>query len=727
MGLVLVTWMMLAVVPVQPDGRLHGRITDARSRSPIAAAAVYATGGTVARFTLTDEAGAYAFADLPAGRYRILVMHPGFESMTVEVELGAGPGIEVDVPLRLQPVRSPPLRVVAERASIAGRGEAEDGLSSWAAGRRWLGAGPHSASALSDMVAAQAAARPDPDGREAKHVLYIWGANTEQGRVLLDGAALGAPLHLGGLLAPVDPELLSTADYHTGGASSRLDGGTTHIMEFRTRAVADRARAWGEVDALAARAGFEAPVGRGGVLASGRRVNSEIIEWIAGRPLGYAYADALARADLLSTDRDRVHATAFATGEAITIPRDLGEDRASWRNIALSAGWTRTGSVETAVGLSHSGASADLPYLRASAAHVVSAVDRTALTAARRTHGVRSTMIGIDIERIHFGRRTRGIASAAVLAASGCGADAMCLDADMMLVAGYGEVGWQPWPGWRMAGGLRLGYNTGHRRVDVLPRVSVTAIVSDATALTLSAGRYSRATVLDMRPRDDAVIPLLDMDGSRSLTPQTVVATATHAQLSLTRRTTRTATGASAIVRRHDAAPGLRARTVPGLDVWWLRSAGPLEVSIGWSYLRRPSGSADEEGVLRDRHVLAASVARSAGPARLQLSAAWATGLPFVSLALDDPDAAPLLAGDDAPPFRASPDGNYLRIDAGATATWRVRWLDRETAVTPYVKLINALGRRDALFFFRESGAGGQLRALAAVPLVPTLGIRWLF
>jgi hypothetical protein len=74
-----------------------------------------------------------------------------------------------------------------------------------------------------------------------------------------------------------------------------------------------------------------------------------------------------------------------------------------------------------------------------------------------------------------------------------------------------------------------------------------------------------------------------------------------------------------------------------------------------------------------------------------------------------------------------SPEGTYLRIDASATATWQVNWLNRQASVTPYVKLVNALGRRDALFFFRETGAGGQLRALAAVPLVPTLGIRWSF
>ncbi|MCI0437459.1 MAG: carboxypeptidase-like regulatory domain-containing protein [Gemmatimonadetes bacterium] len=716
----------------EPEGRLHGRITDARSRSPVSSAAVYVTGDAVSRFTLTTEDGEYDFPDLPAGKYRLRVMHPGFEPVHIEVHLGAGPGIEVDVPLRLQPVRAPPLRVVVDRGTVSTIPDGGDDarLAELGSGRPWLSAGPHSASALSDMVAAQTAARPDPDGREAPHVLYIWGTSTEQGRVLLDGAALGAPLHLGGLLPPVDPEMLSAAEYWSGGASPRFDGGTTHIMEFRTRPVSADGRAWGEVDALAARAGFELPIRSGGILASGRRVNSEFIEWITGRPLGYDYADALARSDLFSSARDRVHATAFATDEAITIPRDQGEDRASWQNLALAAGWTRSGDASSHIGLNYGRATADLPYLRAPAAHVVSIVDRTALTASRRTHGVRtSTTLGLEAEHLHFGRSTSGITSAEVLADSGCRADSTCLDAGVVVLSAFGEVAWQPGPGLRLGGGVRFSYNDAHRAMDVLPRASVTAILDEALALTLSAGRYSRATVLDMGARGASVIPLVEVDGSQSLSPATVVARASHIQLSLIRRTARTAAGASMLLRRHDALPGEDARTVPGVDLWWLHSAGPFDASFGYSYQRRPWGARDSTGVAKDRHVLAANIAHSRGPARIQLSAAWAGGLPFVSLALDDPETAPVLAGTDTPRdgVSGSPEGRYLRIDATATATWRVDWLGSETAITPYVKLINALGRRDALFFFRESGTSQQLHALAAVPLVPTLGIRWSF
>jgi hypothetical protein len=723
--------LCLGVAPVSAQtGRLHGRVTDSRSGAPVPSAIVYLTGATGTEFKATNHTGAYTFQNLTAGRYRVRVLHPGFEAVALEIDLHAQSGMEVDVPLELRAVRSPTLSVIAQRAPVGD--DVEERITPDLARRaqefRWLGAGPHSASALSDMVATQVAARANPDGRSAPHVLYVWGTNTDQGRVLLDGAPLGAPLHLGGLLPPLDADLLATARYHSGGSSPRFDGGTMHVMEFRTRPVRERANAWGEVDALAARAGFEVPVGNGGVFASGRRVNSEVIEWITNRPLGYDYADVLARTDLRPSPVDRLHATAFATNEAITIPRDLGEDDASWQNLALSAGWTRATDAETSLNVSYGRATADLPYLRALSAHVVSTVEHTALTAAHRTFGPSlSTAVGFDLEQIHFGRRASGITSEEQLADSGCRSDATCLDEGLTMLAAYGELALQPRAGWSLSTGVRLSYDATHGSIIALPRASVTAVLDDRHALTLSAGRYSRASVHDSASAADAMIPLADMEGSHSLSPRTFMATASHVQLSVVRRTARSTAGASAILRRHDEVPGRAARTSPGFEMWWLHSAGPLDASLGYSYLRRVS-QADTSGTLRDRHVLAASIGRSTGPARFNLAAAWAVGLPFVSLALDDPDAAPIVtASEGATLPGTSPEGTYLRIDASATATWQVNWLDREASVTPYVKLVNALGRRDALFFFRETGAGGQLRALAAVPLVPTLGIRWSF
>src|SRR5690606_33031598 len=114
-------------------------------------------------------------------------------------------------------------------------------------------------SALADMVAGGLERDvPQPDGGRNAHVLYIWGSSGERGRVLIDGASLNGPLHLGGMLPPVDPELLSAAELRSGGVSPRHDGGTTYVMDFATRpARADGMRVSGEADLLTGRVAFE--------------------------------------------------------------------------------------------------------------------------------------------------------------------------------------------------------------------------------------------------------------------------------------------------------------------------------------------------------------------------------------------------------------------------------------------------------------------------------------
>src|SRR5690606_14635626 len=52
----------------------------------------------------------------------------------------------------------------------------------------------------------------DPTGGGRPHTLYVWGSSADRGRVLLDGASLNAPLHLGALLPPLDPAIVATAN-----------------------------------------------------------------------------------------------------------------------------------------------------------------------------------------------------------------------------------------------------------------------------------------------------------------------------------------------------------------------------------------------------------------------------------------------------------------------------------------------------------------------------------
>jgi hypothetical protein len=47
--------------------------------------------------------------------------------------------------------------------------------------------------------------------------------------------------------------------------------------------------------------------------------------------------------------------------------------------------------------------------------------------------------------------------------------------------------------------------------------------------------------------------------------------------------------------------------------------------------------------------------------------------------------------------------------------------------ITPYLKVLNALDRRDALFYRADGAAGEAPRALATLPILPVVGVQWKF
>lgn len=701
---------------------LHGRISDAASNEPVVAAAVHLAGAGVARTTFTDARGAYTFDGVPSGRYRLLIVHPGFESTSLQVELSQGTAVRLDVPLDLRPVIGKPVGVVAHRIEPMHRGTTHDSARGPRLASRWLNMGPQSANALSEMVAARTAGTrpvPDPEGADAPHVLYIWGAGADQGRVLLDGATLAAPLHLGGILSPVDPELIDVAELRRGGAPPRLDGGTSHIMELTTRAARPiPVRTWGELDALATRLGLETAVpGGGAMVVSARRVNREVIDLLADRPFDYDYADVLARADWRTTARSRFSATVFATDETIMVPRDLDEDRATWSNLALAAGWTReSGRRDVSLRASFSRALAELPLLVAAGAHVESAVERFAIGAETTTsHATGRFTTGVELERIRFVREA-GSEQSGLL---DCDAVHACAVATSTIGAAYAETAWEARPRLRFTLGLRAGYHEERDRVDLLPRASAVALLSNDVALSVSAGRYSRSAIVDAASLQPSFTT------TNAYESVTATAHATHVDVSLVRRTPQSAAGASAILRFYESQGSSPARSAAGVDAWWTYD-GPVQTVVSYSYLRWTDAAADRPGE-RDRHLVGASASRSIGPWAVQLSAAWAARLPWVAIAFEDPETLTPLVGPEADRGAArTDDRSYLRLDGSISGRWTTEWLGRPVTIAPYIRVINALGRRDGLFYYRD-GAEGRLRALASLPVLPTLGVSWSF
>jgi hypothetical protein len=76
----------------------------------------------------------------------------------------------------------------------------------------------------------------------------------------------------------------------------------------------------------------------------------------------------------------------------------------------------------------------------------------------------------------------------------------------------------------------------------------------------------------------------------------------------------------------------------------------------------------------------------------------------------------------------ASPQDPYLRVDLQVARTFITDLRGFAFEVMPYVKVLNALDRRDALFYhFDRNAQNPETRPLAPLPILPVVGFEWRF
>ncbi len=697
----ILLFVLAMTVPIR--AQVSGRIIDERTGQGVPAARVTLEHDDVKHETLSDAQGRYTFGTITPAEYLLTVNNLGYQRSQLRVLVTQGHKLAVDVVITPQPIELAPLLVAAE---FVVRHEAlpmlaGDSLSMLYDYRR---DGPHARSpaALAQLTAAE---KPGPDpGTGTPHVLHNFGSGNDRGAVMIDGVLLNAPLHLGGVMPEFRKDMVPAASLRTGGASARYDGGTSYILDYRTRAPrAGQRKLRGDFSMLSLDAAVESALSqRATVMAGVRHTNGPLLEAMSNTLAGYNYGDAMARVDVDTDSTHVLQILTLGTRESIRVPRDQGYDDAGWNNGLFTLSWRpRADGEGWSASAGASRGSAILPLLSAPQGRLTATMDRATVALSYQwsaSSPVRDA--GLEVENVRLDRHSRAQMGA-------CTNVLPCSSGAATTLAVYGDVEHET-GAFELRAGLRANLMLTDGEAHLLPRFAATYKIDQHTSATLSFGRYSQVALEPAQP--DASLLRIQR------------AVANQVEMRLLHATSSLALSGSAHLLH--ASNGVTSQLEPGAEVAIAAGVGPALLSAGFAMLERvPAGG--ERGRLQ--HHAFAGVSIKAGEIDMEASVLHGANLPLTSIVLDGvaPEVPELMGGGEGVPRQRSEHGFQTRVDAGVKGSWQLRLGNRDVRLTPYARVVNAFNS-DALFYYQQ-GNGAELRPLSALPTMPVFGVQWEF
>ena len=739
LGLAIIASVGLAVQAV--PGTVQGVVRSSSDGRPLSGAEVSLLG--TERSVIADGDGRYEIHDVPSGDTRLRATRIGFSALDVALSVPSSGRVIVDFHLQVDAFLMPPVTVVERRS------EQRDPPPPVATAEvvparatvRILDTAP-GVTELGIAAGAQALMGPDPPAPD--NVLYVRGAGASLDLVLLDGAPVHAPFHLGGLVEPGLPPSIQSAERMQGGLTSRYDGGLTDVLLLSSRPGNAGVHSMLFADMLAAGGSFEtADSDLGALYVSFRSLHNSWNGSVLNSGLPQRYSDALLRSDLFVSDSDLLSLTLFRNEETVRLEEEQPFDEPRWGNTAGSLRYqTKTEAGHLELGAALGAFTSRLP---------VGAKDP--LTASGRT---RRTRVWADFSN-RVGRTTLGY---------GLQGDRLNLktqfretgDEDQSVRlnqrAAAGAIG-----AWFEAhrpvtdavdlkAGVRANFLTDGLGSSLSPRLLLGWQLSPDFRLTGSFGRFHQLVVtVDSDLPGGALGSILSNVGAARSTHLIVGAVHSPSSRELVRL--------EAFWKSSSGVPefGEGILRNVGIDVLVGRPLAPLisiwgAYSVGWAWADFPAEASQD--VYSARHFLRGGITlEEPGRIRLDADVSLGQGLEFGAIPRSEratlpdgsaPDVgapAPSPPGPgpapqsivvpvvDGPIFTRAPNGSYLRLNFQVTGDFDIRLLGRDQKLLPYFRLVNALNREDALFFRFDADETDEPTPVGSVPLLPVIGLEW--
>jgi hypothetical protein len=729
---------LLAAVALQqgPNATVRGQVRSEGSGAPLRLAVVEVISSNRIIQATTDTLGMYVLRNVPAGRRVLRATHIDHAPLEIEIIVNGANQLMLDFGLELRPVKLPaltaralPFRSVTDTVPLgeAALGQAEVKALESTPGVAELGL----AEATRDVPG-------DPD--DPTDVLYVRGGTTDLKLVLLNGAPVYAPFHLGGLINALDSDFMRAAKIYVGGAPARYDGGLSYVLDLETRAGRDGTSSGSlAVDLLGARMLLEGPVTKNSAyLVGARSVHGMGAEAFLEDAFPYSYTDGLARVDVAMLG-GQVTLTGFWNQEKVHLDSLAGGNaRAKWGNGAGSLRYRgRVLGADADFTLAAGNFHTQLP-VGGVRPIITDGVARRARATAHfsRTIGRVGLQYGASHEQQEFAFRAwpRSASRDSLLLHSEAAGD---------VSGAYVDAQWQVLPRLTVRSGVRADVFSIDEQTRFAPRLSATLLLNDRATLTLAGGRYRQF----VRSESSGIIgtPIADSVSARPLE----IAKATHFLVALDQELgVGLRLGLEGYYKAFEDLPSDAGELTEasGVELWVRRANGRytgwLGYSLAWVWtVNEPQHNGSN---FAGRQLLSAG---ASGPllsnGTFDVRVSYGAGLPFT--AIPEPEATTgvfgLRPGTSAPQLSViptsppdetrdpvAPEEQYLRVDAQVAHTFMTEVRGFAFEFTPYFKVLNALGRRDALFYhFDRSQQDPQARAIAALPILPILGLEWRF
>lgn len=295
-----------------------GKVISTGGDAPIAGAMVKVVGAPGDPTITTGESGDFAFRDVPAGKYKIVVQAPGFEELSVEEEVTAGDRTEVKY--RLLPsgeglevlVRGArPPREVTKRTLQAREINRIPGTNG---------------DALRSIQSLPGVARPPG----LAGLLIVRGSGPQDTFTSIDGTFVPLIYHFGGLSSVVPTELLEKIDFYPGNFGAEYGRVMGGIVDAGVRSPKSDGKYHGlaQADFIDARFLFEGPIPylKGWTFTAAAR-RSYIDAWLgpvlteagAGVTQAPVYYDYQLIVEKRPTESSRFRAAIFGSDDALEV------------------------------------------------------------------------------------------------------------------------------------------------------------------------------------------------------------------------------------------------------------------------------------------------------------------------------------------------------------------------------------------------------------------------